>query len=48
MGELKFLLRVRSELYALRANFRRENDMNELIGRNKDVTWIVIVTFGVR
>lgn len=48
MGELKLLLRARNELYAIYANFRRENDTNELIGRNKDVTRVVIVTSGVQ
>lgn len=27
-GELKILLRARSELYTVHANFRRENDTN--------------------
>jgi len=33
--ELKFLLRARCELYVTHTNFCRENNRNELIGRNK-------------
>jgi len=34
-GKLKFLLRARCKLYTTHTNFCREDNRNELIGRNK-------------